>query len=233
MKYNNLREATLLKRYKRFLADVEFPTGEQLTVHCPNTGKMTGCAQPGSRVWLSHSNNPKRKYAYTWELVETSPGVLASVHSAKANNLVIEALQTGVIKELNGFDELKKECRFGEENSRADVWLRFDDQSCYIEVKSVTLDMGAGVGMFPDAVSARGAKHLRELIRVRQQGSRAVLLFCVQHEAINRVRSAEHIDIVYAQTLKEALAAGVEVLAYKVEVSAEKISLVKSVPFSL
>ncbi len=113
------------------------------------------------------------------------------------------------------------------------MWLRFDDQSCYIEVKSVTLDMGAGVGMFPDAVSARGAKHLRELIRVRQQGSRAVLLFCVQHEGINEVRPAEHIDAVYAQTLREALAAGVEVLAYKTVISAEKIYLSRAVSFSV
>lgn len=233
MKYNNLIEAKLLKRYKRFLADVELLGGEQITVHCPNTGKMTGCAEAGSRVWLSRSDNPKRKYAYTWELVEVRSGVLAAVHSAKANGLVIEALQNDLIKELAGFDELQKERRFGEENSRADVWLRYADQSCYVEVKSVTLDMGKGVGMFPDTVSARGAKHLRELIRVKRQGHRAILLFCVQHEGIREVSPAEHIDGVYAQTLKEALVAGVEVLVYRAKISLQEIYLNQSLPFCI
>ena len=231
MKYHKLVEARLLKRYKRFLADVELLSGEQITVHCPNTGKMTACSEAGSRVWLSYSDNPKRKYAYTWELVEVRPGVLAAIHSAKANPLIIEALQNNRIKELVGFDELQKERRFGEENSRADVWLRFADQTCYVEVKSVTLDMGEGVGMFPDAVSARGTKHLRELIRVKQQGSRAVLLFCVQHQGINEVRPAEHVDRLYAQTLREALAEGVEILAYRAQISLQEIYVNQSLPF--
>lgn len=232
MKFDDLLEGRLVKRYKRFLADISLPDGEVITVHCPNTGAMTGCAEPGCRVWLSCSDNPKRKYVHTWELVEPGPKVLASVHSAKANHLVLEALQGGIIKELNGFDKISREVRFGNEKSRVDLMLSFKGRPCYIEVKSVTLDMGGGIGMFPDAVSTRGSKHLRELIWARDEGYRSVLLFCVQHDGISEVRPADHIDSVYGATLRDAIRAGVEVLAYKTEISTEEIRLLHAVPFS-
>jgi sugar fermentation stimulation protein A len=223
-----LRQGRLLKRYKRFLADVELDSGEQLTVHCPNTGAMTGCAEPGSRVWLSHSDNPKRKYAYTWQLVENSAGAMICIHSALANGLVAERLQNSGIAELAGYKEWQREVKLVS-GSRIDFFhpLSKNLPDCYMEVKSVTLDCGDGLGAFPDAVSQRAAKHLRELIELRQQGARAVLLFAVLHEGIDRVKAAEHIDPRYAQSLREALAAGVEVIALKADFTPSGLALGK------
>lgn len=233
MHFSSLQEGRLLRRYKRFLADVELPNGDQLTVHCPNTGAMTACAEPGSRVWLSWSDNPQRKYPYTWELVETATGDMACIHSARANALALEALQDGVVRELAGFDKVYKEAPYGLENSRADLLLDFHGQRCFVEVKSVTLHTEGGIGRFPDAVSQRASKHLRELIRVRQDGDRAVLLFCVLHSAISEVRPADNIDAVYADTLRQAVASGVEVLAYRASISRHEIFLVEALPFIL
>lgn len=226
-----LLPARLIKRYKRFLADVIFEDGQELTVYCPNTGSMMNCADPGSRIWLSFSDDPKRKYQYTWQLVETDPGELACIHSALANQVVKEALLEDEIAELQGYDEVQSEVSYGEEKSRIDVLLSRADQQCYVEVKCVTLHMGDGLGLFPDAVSTRGSKHLRELVAMKQQGHRAVLLFCVQNSAINRVAAAAEIDARYAQTLLEAVAAGVEVLVYNTEISPEGIRLKELLPF--
>jgi sugar fermentation stimulation protein A len=230
MKLADLIEGRLIKRYKRFLADVRLPDNAEITVHCPNTGAMTGCAEPGWRVWLSTSDNPKRKYANTWELVENSDGDLVCIHSVKANVLVKEAIENGVVKELLGYDSLKTEVRFGEENSRADLLLASSSETCFVEVKSVTLKWANGLGIFPDAVSDRGRKHLRELIAMRQQGYRAVLFFCVQHTGIERVAPAESIDAKYAETFRQALAAGVEVLAYRANISLGEIVLKEALP---
>lgn len=217
--------ARLLKRYKRFLADVVFDDGRELTVYCPNTGSMRNCAEPGSQVWLSYSDDPKRKYAYSWQLVETAPNTLACIHSALANHVVAEGLAEGKIPELAGYDEVRTEVRYGEEKSRIDLLLSCADEQCFVEVKCVTLHSGDGLGMFPDAVSARGSKHLRELMAMKQQGHRAVLFFCVQNTAIDRVSAARAIDETYAQTLDEALLAGVEVLVYDTDISPSAISL--------
>lgn len=230
MQFESLIEAILIKRYKRFLADVELVSGEKLTVHCPNTGAMTGCAEPGSTVWLSTSNNTKRKYPHTWELVQTPLGDMASIHSAKANTLVREAIECGVIEALQGYDEIKSEVKYGSENSRVDFLLANDSEQCFVEVKSVTLLGENNFGFFPDAKSDRGTKHLRELIAIKQQGYRAVLFFCVQHTGINSVSPADRIDKVYAQTFREALDSGVEVMAYKTRISPESIKLVEAVP---
>lgn len=245
MKLENLVKATLIKRYKRFLADVKMETGggdcgsvvsdsedsrDVLTVHCPNTGAMTGCAEPDSTVWLSVSNNPKRKYQHTWELVKTAAGDMACIHSAKANALVQEAIESGVITELSGYQSVRREVKYGGENSRIDLLLENPGEQCYIEVKSVTLLLEQGLGVFPDAVSDRGRKHLRELIEMKRQGHRAVLLFCVQHTGIKRVAPADLIDIKYGQTFREALEAGVEVLAYGAAISTKKIELVAALP---
>lgn len=219
MKIGPLIEATLIKRYKRFLTDVTLAGGGELTAHCPNTGAMTGCADSGNKVWLSTSDNAKRKYPNTWELSKNSVGDMICIHSAKANTLVAEAVVDGLIAELANYDAIKTEQKYGEENSRIDLLLQAKDRpDCYVEVKSVTLLVGGdGLGCFPDAVSERGRKHLRELISVKQQGHRAVLFFCVQHSGISRLAPADHIDPGYGETLREALAAGVEILVYRAE----------------
>jgi len=223
--------ARLIKRYKRFLADVVFDDGREMTVYCPNTGSMLNCAVPGSRIWLSHSDDPKRKYAYSWQLVETDPDELACIYSALANSVVKEAVEAGNIPELLGYDQLQTEVRYGEEKSRIDLLLSRPDEQCYVEVKCVTLHMGDGLGLFPDAVSARGTKHLRELAAMKQLGHRAVLLFCVQNTAIDRVGVAAEIDAKYAQTLHEVMSAGVEVLVYNASISPAAITLKQRLPF--
>ena len=197
---------------------------------------MLNCAEPGSTIWYSRSDNPKRKYPNTFELVETEDGSLAGINTGKANALVREALEAGLIKELKGYAHIKSEVRYGSENSRIDFCLSGNDQDerdCFVEVKSVTLGLGNGLGMFPDAVTARGSKHLRELIQVHQQGNRAVLLFCVQHTGIERVEPADDIDPVYAATLKDAVKSGVEVLAYRADISPEEIKLTRAIPVQI
>ncbi|RSW77359.1 DNA/RNA nuclease SfsA [Klebsiella aerogenes] len=212
-----LQSATLIKRYKRFLADVITPEGQALTLHCPNTGAMTGCAAPGDTVWYSTSDNPKRKYAHTWELTETRQGAVICVNTLRANTLAKEAVLAGNIPELAGYNILKSEVKYGEENSRIDLMLQAEDRrNCYIEVKSVTL-AEKEYGYFPDAVTARGQKHLRELMSVAAAGHRAVILFAVLHSAIDRFSPAHHIDAKYAQLLIEAQEKGVEILAWKAE----------------
>lgn len=223
--------ARLTRRYKRFLADVTLDDGTALTAHCPNTGSMLGCQLPGSRVWLSRSDNPKRKYAYTWELVELDGGVLVGINTGRSNALVREAIESGVIGELGGYDEIRAEVRYGSENSRADFLLSGSDGDCYVEVKNVTAAVQDGVAVFPDAVSTRGTKHLRELMGVvREAGKRAVLCFCVQRTDVDEVRPADDIDPVYGRTLREALAAGVEVVAYRAEMHPEAVVLAERIP---
>ncbi|AYF90088.1 DNA/RNA nuclease SfsA [Pseudomonas sp. JS3066] len=219
-----LEVGRLLKRYKRFLADIETASGEQLTIHCPNTGSMLNCMSEGCRVWFSRSNDPKRKLPGTWEIAETPQGRLACVNTARANALVEEALQTGVIKELAGFSSLRREVAYGQENSRADFRLDFAAGPAFIEVKSVTLGFdGTSVAAFPDAVTTRGSKHLRELAALARDGVRAVQLYCVNLSGIDAVRPAEEIDPAYSAALREAVSAGVEVLAYGVELTPEEV----------
>ncbi|MFZ6050203.1 DNA/RNA nuclease SfsA [Pseudomonas sp. CR3202] len=218
-----LEEGRLRKRYKRFLADIETEAGEKLTIHCPNTGSMLNCMSEGCRVWFSRSNDPKRKLPGTWEIAETPQGRLACVNTARANALVEEALQAGVIAELAGFSALKREVAYGLENSRADFRLDFPAGPAFVEVKSVTLGFdGTPVAAFPDAVTQRGSKHLRELANLAREGVRAVQLYCVNLTGIESVRPAEEIDPAYAAALREAIAAGVEVMAYGVELTPEE-----------
>ncbi|STO56435.1 DNA/RNA nuclease SfsA [Grimontia hollisae] len=228
-----LQPATLLRRYKRFLADVTLAEGSEVTMHCANTGAMTGCATPGDTVWYSTSDNPKRKYANSWELTETRHGHFICVNTAQANRLVVEAINEGGVNELQGYDTLKTEVPYGEEKSRIDILLQSPDrEDCYIEVKSVTLLEENGQGFFPDAVTTRGQKHLRELASLAQQGKRAVLFFAVLHTGIEKVSAAKHIDAVYNQLLIEAQAQGVEVICYQAALSPVQMSITKRVPFS-
>ena len=229
-----LEEGRLLRRYKRFLADIETRDGELLTIHCPNTGSMLNCMSEGCRIWFSRSNDPKRKLPGTWELGETPHGRLACLNTGRANALVEEALHAGIISELAGFTGLKREVRYGEENSRADFRLDYAWGSLFLEVKSVTLGFAdTAVAAFPDAVTARGAKHLRELAALARQGVRAVLLYCVNLSGIEAVRAAEEIDPHYAAGLREGMAAGVEVLAYGVEISAHEVRLLRRLQVQL
>lgn len=227
-----LESGRLIKRYKRFLADIELEDGTIRTIHCANTGAMTGCAEPGNKVWFSTSSNIKRKYPNSWELSQTPQGDLIAINTLKANQLAVEAIKSGVIKELSDYENLKSEVKYGRENSRIDIYLQSEHRTpCYIEVKSVTLLEENGQGYFPDTVTTRGQKHLRELTEMVNSGSRAVLLFTVLHSGIEKVSAAHHIDAHYSQLLKQAKEVGVEVLCYKAEISNSKMNLVKPIPF--
>lgn len=229
-----LEQGRLLRRYKRFLADIELATGEQLTIHCPNTGSMLNCMREGGRVWFSRSSDPKRKLPGTWEISETPQGRLACVNTGRANALVEEALRAGIITELAGFTALKREVAYGEEGSRIDFRLEFDGAPAYVEVKSVTLGYADSItAAFPDAVTQRGAKHLRELAKLARQGLRAVQLYCVNLTGIEAVRPADDIDLAYAQALKAAAAEGVEVLAYGTRLDAKGIVIDRRLPVIL
>lgn len=223
-----LEEGLLIRRYKRFLADIETVTGETLTIHCPNTGSMLNCQAEGARVWFSRSNDPKRKLPGTWELVETPHGRLACINTGRANRLVEEALLAGVIPELAGFSALRREVAYGAENSRADFRLTYPSGEVFVEVKSVTLGYNMDcVAAFPDAVTVRGAKHLRELSALAREGARAVLLYCVNLTGIEAVRPADDIDPAYGRALREALEAGVEILAYGADVTPQAIQVTR------
>lgn len=229
-----LERARLLRRYKRFLADIELDSGEHLTIHCPNTGSMLNCMREGGQVWFSRSNDPKRKLPGTWEISETPQGRLACVNTGRANALVDEALRAGVIAELAGFTALRREVAYGEEGSRIDFRLEFAEGPAYVEVKSVTLGYpDSTVAAFPDAVTQRGAKHLRELAALAREGIRAVQLYCVNLTGIEAVRPAEEIDAAYAKALRAAVADGVEVLAYGARLDAEQIVLERRLPVLL
>lgn len=224
--FPELEQGRLLTRYKRFLADIETDNGERLTIHCPNTGSMLNCMMPGGRVWFSRSSDPKRKLPGTWEISETPQGRLACINTARANALVEEALHAGVITELEGFTALKREVPYGQEKSRVDFRLEYPQGHLYLEVKSVTLGFDhSTVAAFPDAVTQRGARHLRELAALARDGVRAVLLYCVGLTGVQAVRPAQEVDPVYAAALVEAIAAGVQVLAYGVRLTPHEICI--------
>ena len=228
-----LLRGTLVKRYKRFLADVELENGDQLTIHCPNTGSMKNCNDPGSEVWFSDSQNPQRKYQYTWEIVAVDDGAAkAGINTGLANKLVKEAIEVGVISELQGYDSLRTEVKYGAENSRIDILLEREGEQCFVEVKNGTLGEGK-ICYFPDAVTERGRKHLRELAAMVEEGHRAVMLFCVQHTGVNEVRPADHIDQKYGEALRVAVEQGVEVLAYQADIDEQEIILIKQLPVIL
>lgn len=220
----SLQQATLLRRYKRFLADIETDDGQQLTIHCPNTGAMTGCAEPGFKVWYSTSTNAKRKYPHTWELSQTLQGDFIVVNTLRANQVAEAALNANLIPALASYNKLQREVRYGVEKSRIDFLLseHVNKPACYIEVKSVTLSDTAN-GYFPDAVTLRGQKHIRELIAMVNEGYRAALLFVVGHSGIQSVKPAAHIDPAYAQLCIEAKRFGVEFYALSVDISSTSL----------
>lgn len=225
--------ATLVRRYKRFLADVILPSGEEATVHCANPGSMIGLDRAGARVWLSRSDNPKRKLAYGWELVEVDFGgglELVGVNTSHPNLLALEAIGEGTIPELSGYADVRREVKYGAA-SRVDFLLAGPDRPpCYVEIKNVHLMRRPGLAEFPDCVTARGAKHMAELAAAAGAGARAVVLFLIQIGSAERFSPARDIDLRYGQALDAARQAGVEALAYRCRVTREEIRLDRRVP---
>ena len=215
----------LIKRYKRFLADVELSDGRVVTAHCPNPGSMKTCAEPGWDVLLSPANNPARKLKWTLEIVR-SPSADILVNTARPNAIVREGIQSNLVPELQGYESLKAEVRYGEENSRIDLLLSEGDAPrAWVEVKNATLLLEPQTVAFPDSVTKRGTRHLRELARMVEQGERGVLFFLVSRSDVARLKPAEEIDPVYAQTLREVAEQGVEVLARTAEITSESVRL--------
>ncbi|MDE1173517.1 MAG: DNA/RNA nuclease SfsA [Parvibaculaceae bacterium] len=207
-----LERTRLIRRYKRFLADVERADGSTLTVHCANPGSMLGLAEPGFGAFISDSGNPKRKLRHSLELIETGDGTLVNINTGAVNRLAEEAIRAGAVPSLTGFSSLKAEVAYGT-GSRVDFLLTFPDQApTYVEVKSVTLSRAPGLAEFPDSVTARGLKHLDELARVVANGERAMMLFLVQRSDCTRFQAAGDLDPRYAAGLARAMEAGVEIV---------------------
>lgn len=230
MKNPPLFSGTLLNRYKRFLADIKLDSGEFITAHCANSGSMLGCKEPGSRVYVSKSDKPKRKLVYTWELVYAN-NTWVGINTNVPNKLVLESIQTGEILELKGYTDFKREVKYGK-NSRIDILLQSEKELCYVEVKNVTL-VRDNVASFPDAVTSRGKKHLDELVEMVKQGHRAVMFYLVQRKDAERFEPAKDIDPLYSETLKFAFENGVEILVYQASVELEEIKIVRKLEFEL
>lgn len=229
-----LTRGRLLRRYKRFLADIEMESGAQIVAHCANPGSMMGLAEPGSEVWLSPNTNPKAKLDWRWELVRTGDGHLVCINTAHPNRIGEEAIGAGAIPELAGYGALRREVKYGK-NSRIDILLEDEARPpCYVEIKSVTLRRPDGdhptAAEFPDAVTKRGAKHLMELAEMAENGARAVMLYLVQRGDCDHFRVAADIDPGYASAMAEARARGVEALCRQCEVTQHGIEIGGALP---
>lgn len=221
----------ILKRYKRFLADIELEDGEVIVAHTANTGSMKTCWEPGWPVLLSHHDNPKRKLKYSLELTHNGDTWIG-INTSLPNKVAAEGIQSGVVKELQGYENLKPEAKVGK--SRIDILLSNDkDDLCYVEVKNVTLLGENRAAIFPDAVSTRGQKHLEELTSLVKEGIRSAMLFVVNREDVDTFSPADHIDPDYGRLLREAHDAGVEILAYQCQVGPKGIALKKKLPVKL
>lgn len=230
-----LLRGTLVRRYKRFLADVVLESGETVVAHCANSGSMLSVDTPGAEVWVSPARNPERKLRYTWELIRIGDG-LVGINTQHPNLLVAEAVAAGAIPELAGYTLVRREVKYGR-NSRIDLLLEADGRPpCYVEVKNVTMrrDLSAlGAAEFPDAVTVRGAKHLDELAAMKALGHRAVMLFLAQRDDCSRFAVAADIDPAYAAGLSRARAAGVETLCYGCRLSPLEIRVDRPIPLEL
>ncbi|MFC1592169.1 DNA/RNA nuclease SfsA [Thermodesulfobacteriota bacterium] len=225
-----LTAGTLVKRYKRFLADVVLNDGSLVTAHCPNSGTMKTCSAPGSPVLLSPALDPGRRTRWTWELI-FSDGVWIGTNTLLPNRLVEKALRQGGLPEFGGWEFVRREVPLGQ-RSRIDFLLQRQERLCYVEVKNVTMVVD-GVACFPDAVTARGAKHLRKLQDAAAEGHRACMLYLIQRGDGRRFRPAEEIDPDYSRLLRVAAGSGVEVIAYRAEVSTAEVALAERVPADL
>lgn len=220
----------LVRRYKRFLADVVLETGEAVTAACPNTGSMLGLAEPGSVVWLSISDSPLRKLRHTWELLELENRALVGINTGRPNRIVEAAVAAGLVPELAGYDRIRREVRYGE-RSRVDLLLEAEGRPpCYVEIKNVHLSRRPGLAEFPDCVTARGARHLAELAAVAASGARAVMFYFVQRDDAKAFALAQEIDPAYVAAHAVARAAGVESIAYCCRLTPETISLDRQLP---
>jgi len=214
---------TLIRRYQRFKADVKLRNGRVVTAHCPNSGSMKSCCEPGRTVYLSRSDNPGRKFPYTWELIEM-PSSLVGVNTSVPNRLVERAVLAGEIPELRGYQSVRREI-WCSSVSRLDMLLEArDGRRCFVEIKNCTLAEG-GIAYFPDAVTSRGLKHLTELKAQVDLGNRGVIFFLIQRMDVTRFRPADHIDPAYGEGLRSVVRTGVDILAYDVTLSLEKIAL--------
>jgi len=220
-----LLSGRLIRRYQRFLADVRLDDGRELTAHCPNTGAMLGCMTPGSRVWLSESDRPGRRYRCTWEMVETTPGLIVGINTARTNGLAEEALGLGLLDDVFRARRWRREVTVPDLGCRIDFLLEADDggADCYLEVKNVTAAVEDGVALFPDAVSDRAVRHLHSLVQLVERGYRAVLCFCVQRPDVHTVRPAAEIHPEYARALARAADGGVRMTAIRCRVAPDAI----------
>ncbi len=226
-----LIEGRLIKRYKRFLADIELDTGEKVTAHCPNSGSMKGCAIPGSQVWLSVSDNPKRKYKHTWELIKV-PETMIGINTLVPNKLVKQSIENGLIQELSGYDRVKAEVKTSR-HTRLDLLLENETgEKCYVEIKNCTL-VEEGTAMFPDAVTVRGQKHLDELEHLVSLGHRGIIFFLIQRMDAKAFKPAAMIDKVYAEKLKKVVENGVEIIVRDTVINTQVIRIRNIVPVHL
>ena len=219
----------LIKRYKRFLADVTLDSGEVITAHCTNSGTMKTCLEDNAEVFLTPVDDPKRKTKFTWEMIKINNNWIG-VNTGNPNKLAFDAVKDQQIEKLKGYTEVKREVKF--DDSRFDVMAKNDSETCFIEVKNVTLKDG-NYARFPDAVTTRGKKHLETLIKVKEQGMRAVMLYIIQRMDVNIFTPARDIDPNYAETLKKAYEKGVEIIPIQAKVSPDRIELTKELPFEL
>lgn len=227
-------EGRLIRRYKRFLADVELMNGDVITAHTGNTGAMSGCSDPGSRVWLYNTGNLKRKYIYSWDLVEDLSGNLIGIHTTRANRLVHEAIDNGVIEELQHYDVIKPEHTYAETKTRFDFFLQKEGRrDCFLEVKNVTAKRDETTAIFPDAKSERAKKHLLTLLDAVEKGYRGVIFFCIQRSDVTIFKPADEVDPEYGDLLRKVSQAGVETLAYKATLSPTEVVLNKVIPVVL
>lgn len=226
-----LLSGTLIKRYKRFLADIELSDGTLVTAHCPNSGSMLGLTTPGTPVWISKASNPERKLGYTWEMAEIEDTIVG-MNTSHPNALAEEAIKYRLIPSLNGYTSLKREVKYGA-NSRIDILLTKEDTPpCYVEVKNVHLKRGAQA-FFPDSVTERGRKHLQELSTVVHEGGRAVMLYIIQRNDCESFSLASDIDPKYAAAALQAKEGGVEFMAYSCNISPQAIQISREIPVVL
>ncbi|NQU54525.1 MAG: DNA/RNA nuclease SfsA [Bacteroidetes bacterium] len=224
-----LVHGTLIKRYKRFLADIELDDGTEIVAHCTNSGSMKSCIENGAEVYLTPVNDPKRKTKFTWEMIKIN-GNWVGINTGIPNKLAFEAISSGEIPELAGYTNVKREVTFGD--SRFDIFAENEKEQCFVEVKNVSMKEGK-YALFPDSVTTRGQKHLKTLIEVKSKGMRAVMLYIIQRSDVEVFAAASEIDPDYAKFLKEAVEAGVEVIPMQATVTPEKIELVKKLPFEI
>lgn len=223
---DKLVHGILIKRYKRFLADVKLDDGDIVTAHCTNSGSMKSCLENGAEVYLTPVTDPKRKTKFTWEMIKIN-GDWVGINTGVPNKLAFESISAGIIPGLVGYSSIKREVTF--EDSRFDIYAENDREQCFIEVKNVTMKDGQ-YARFPDAVTTRGQKHLKTLIEVKNRGMRAVMLYIIQRSDVEIFAPANEIDPEYAKLLSEAVAAGVEVIPMQAHVTLSNITLVKQLP---